>query len=64
MHIQTTKGDIDIDLLEVKDSVELHDNARVICTEWHLDGECVRRDVTVSILRGHNLDGAQQTEIG
>jgi len=60
MHIQTTKGDIDIDLLEVTDIVTLEDNARVIATEWCLDGECVRRDVTVSILRGHILSGEQQ----
>jgi len=64
MHVQTTKGDIPIEQLVVKDLIELQDNARVIATEWHLDGELVRRDVAVSVLRGHNLSGDQQTEIG
>lgn len=59
MLVQTIKGLIARESLEVKDSVEEHDNARVVATEWFLSGEMVRRDVHVSILRGHSLAGEQ-----
>ena len=52
MLVYTTRGLIEIEKLDVKDIIELHDNARVIATEWRLDGELVRRDVWVSVLRG------------
>lgn len=57
--VHTTKGLIERDRLVVTDIVEEHDNARVVATEWHLDGELVRRDVAASILRGHALCGEQ-----
>lgn len=58
--VQTTKGLVAMDRMEVQDIITVEDNARVIATEWHLDGELVRRDVAVSILRGHALAGEQQ----
>lgn len=57
--VHTTKGLVDRNLLKVKDIVSDEPNARVIATEWHLDGELVRRDVAVSILSGHALAGDQ-----
>lgn len=60
--VNTTKGLIDRDLLEATDIVSDEDNARVIATEWFLDGELVRRDVAVSILSGQAL-GSEQEEI-
>ncbi len=59
MLVHTTKGLIERDRLQVTDIIEEHDNARVVATEWHLDGELVRRDVAASILRGHALYGEQ-----
>jgi len=57
--VHTTKGLIDREKLVVKDIVTDEPNARVVATEWHLDGELVRRDVAVSILSGHALAGEQ-----
>lgn len=59
MLVQTIKGLIARESLEAKDCIEEHDNARVVATEWFLKGELVRRDVHVSILRGHSLSGEQ-----
>ncbi len=55
--VHTTKGLIDRDQLTVEDIVSDEDNARVIATEWFLEGELVRRDVAVSILSGQALAG-------
>lgn len=55
----TTKGLVDRSRLEVKDIVEEHDNARVTATEWLLDGELVRRDVHVNVLRGLDITPEQ-----
>ena len=57
--VHTTKGLIERRLLVATDIVSEEDNARVVATEWHLDGELVRRDVAVSILRCHALCGEQ-----
>lgn len=57
--VHTTKGLIERERLTVKDIVSDEDNARVTATEWHLDGELVRRDVAVSILSGHSLAAEQ-----
>jgi hypothetical protein len=57
--VHTIKGLIDRDLLTVKDIVDEGDNYRSVATEWFLDGELVRRDAAVSILRGHALAGDQ-----
>jgi hypothetical protein len=59
--VQTTLGLVDYDKLQVTDIVNETDNSRAIATEWRLDGELVRRDVAVSILRGHSITGEQQT---
>lgn len=58
--VHTTKGLIERDRLVVNDIVSDEENARVIATEWHLDGELVRRDVIVSILSGIGLGTEQQ----
>lgn len=59
--IFTTKGLLPLEELEIHDIIELHENARVIATEWRKDGEVVRRDVNVNILRGLDLNGSQAT---
>jgi len=59
MLVQTTRGLIERDRLVASDIVSEEDNARVVATEWHLDGELVRRDVAVSILQGQALAGEQ-----
>lgn len=55
MKVHTTKGLVELSQLDVTDKVEVHDNARVIATEWRMDGEVVRRDVNVNILRGLDM---------
>jgi hypothetical protein len=35
----------------VRDTPEEHDNARILVTEWLFDGEVVRRDAWVNVLR-------------
>lgn len=57
--VHTTKGLIDRDRLTVTDIASEEDNARIVATEWHLDGELVRRDVAVSILSGQAVFGEQ-----
>lgn len=61
MKVHTTKGMIDRELLTATDIISEEENARVVATEWHLNGELVRRDVAVSILRGHALCGEQES---
>lgn len=51
MKVLTTKGLVEFEQLRVTDSVEVGDNHRKIATEWYLDNELVKRDVTVSMLR-------------
>ena len=59
MLVYTSKGLVEYDRLAVTDIVELHDNARVVATEWRLDGELVRRDAAVSILRAQEVTVGQ-----
>lgn len=59
MLVQTIKGLVERDLLEVTDIITEGDNDRAIATEWRLEGELVRRDVAVSILCGLSLSGDQ-----
>ena len=61
MQVHTTKGLVDIDRLDVRDIVQVHDNARNNIVEWYLDGELVRRDVFVNILRGVASQIVQET---
>lgn len=59
MLIYTTLGLIPREELEVTDVIDWQDNARVTATEWRKDGEIVRRDVHVNILRGQSAAGEQ-----
>jgi hypothetical protein len=59
--VDTIKGPIERDQLTVTDIVEEGPNHRSIVTEWRLDGEVVKRDCHVSILRGQALGGEQAT---
>lgn len=62
VQVETKNGLIDRDKLEVKDEVNESSDARVIQTVWcdKYTGEEVRRDVTVSILRGLSVVKRQQ----
>lgn len=55
MKVVTLRGLVDLSSLEVRDIVSYEEDARVIATEYTLDGELVRRDVHVSLLRGLSL---------
>lgn len=57
--VQTIKGLIDRDQLEVTDIVTEEGNARIIRTEWRHHGEVVKADCHVSILCGQTLGGQQ-----
>jgi hypothetical protein len=60
MQVETTKGLVDIDKLDVKDITTVTSNVRVTATEWRLDGELVRRDIIGNILSGIVANGYQQ----
>ena len=55
MMIPTTKGDIDLSELEVKDSWVFENDKRVMATEYWFKGEMVRRDVWVNVFRGESM---------
>ena len=57
--VQTIKGLVDRELLDVKEVVSETDNARVVATEWYLGGELVRRDAHAMILRTEAIGGQQ-----
>ena len=57
--VHTIKGLIPREKLVVEDIVTEEDNARVIATEWKLNGEIVKRDVHVVILQGQAMLGDQ-----
>jgi hypothetical protein len=63
MKVLTTRGEVDIEALEINDSVEIGDNHRKIATEYRLSGELVRRDVVVNVLRPL-LGEAVQGQVG
>lgn len=50
--VETKNGLIDREELVVSDQVHETEDARIIETVWMHNGEEVRRDATVSILRG------------
>lgn len=52
MLVHTTKGLLERDALDMKYAMQFHDNAHVVAVEWYHEGEMVRRDVHVSVLRG------------
>lgn len=60
--VETSKGLIDREQLNVNDEVRETKDARVIQTVWcdKNTGEELRRDVTVSILRGLDVQKKQQ----
>lgn len=57
--VETSKGIFDRSELEVKDVIHETDDARIIQTVWTHNGEEVRRDATVSILRGLDVANTQ-----
>lgn len=59
MMVSTKVGLVERNRLEVRDIIDDQDSARVTATEWYLDGELVRRDVHVNILRGQELNSTQ-----
>lgn len=59
--VQTSVGLVNKDKLVVKDVVTNEENARVLATEWFLEGILVRRDVNVNILNGIGLTGTQES---
>ena len=64
MKVLTTKGPIDLDLLEVKDIAEICENTRKVASEFRLNGELVRRDVAVSMLMPVETTAAQGSICG
>jgi hypothetical protein len=61
VQVQTSKGLVDRDQLEVIDEIQETSDARVVHTVWKTinNGEEVRRDVSVSILRGMGFDNVK-----
>lgn len=57
--VETIKGLIERDLLEIKEVVSEDDNSRAVATEWYLNGELVRRDAHVMVLRTQAIGGQQ-----
>lgn len=57
--VYTTKGLVPFDRLEIKEIRDAGDNHISVGREWYLDGEMVRRDAWVTILRGHALESEQ-----
>lgn len=53
--VTTQVGLVDRSLLEVKDSLTEDEKGRYLVTEWLLDGQVVRRDALVNLLRGIDL---------
>lgn len=53
--VQTAKGLIPEDQLEVKDIRADGENDISLAREWYHQGELVRRDAWVTVLRGHTL---------
>ena len=57
--VETAVGMIERDRLTVKDFVTEGENHRTIATEWYLDGQMVKRDCHVVILRTQAIGGEQ-----
>lgn len=57
--VQTIKGLIDRDQLEVREVVSESGNSRQVRTEWFHNGELVRADGHTMILSGLVLGGEQ-----
>jgi hypothetical protein len=59
MLVQTIKGLIPRDQLEVTDIVTEGQNDRTIATEWRFNGEIVKREVWTCLLSGQAIFGEQ-----
>jgi hypothetical protein len=59
MLVETIKGLLPRDQLEVKDIVTETDNSRCIATEWYYNGELVRRSAWADVLRATAVFGEQ-----
>lgn len=57
--VYTTKGLVHFDRLEIKEIRDTGSNHIGVAREWYLDGELVRRDAWVTILRGNALESEQ-----
>ena len=59
MQVDTNKGLIDLEKLEVIDEIEVKNNMRVTVTKWLLDGELVRQDLYGNVLSGMQMGNNQ-----
>ena len=59
--IETTKGELPVDDLEIRLVHSDEPEATIDATEYWLDNECVRRDVNIA-LKGKQLFGFTQAE--
>jgi hypothetical protein len=59
MLVETIKGLLPIEDLEVKDIVTYTDNSRDIATEYYYKGELVRRGAWADVLRATAVFGEQ-----
>jgi hypothetical protein len=59
MLVETIKGLLPIEDLEVKDIVTVTDNSRCIATEYYYNGELVKRSAWADIFRAVPLIGEQ-----
>lgn len=53
--VSTARGLLDRADLEVHDSITEDGQARYLVTQWYLNGELVRQDALVNLLRGQDL---------
>jgi hypothetical protein len=59
MLVETIKGLLPIEDLEVKDIVTVTDNSRCIATEYYYNGELVKRSAWADVLRATAVFGEQ-----
>jgi hypothetical protein len=59
MLVETIKGLLPIEDLEVKDIITVTDNSRCIATEYYYNGELVKRSAWADVLRAVPLIGEQ-----
>lgn len=59
MKVQTNKGLIDIEKLQVIDETSINKTMRVTVTKWLLDGELVRQDLYGNVLSGIAITAQQ-----
>lgn len=52
--VDTAKGRIPFDQLEVREVKSSGDNDESVAREWYFNGEMVRRDAWVTLLRGND----------